>query len=169
MTDPETTDRCLECGKPIPLTLVFDPVDKEEVVGLCSKCRYGKAPAKLPTVGNLQLTDALPDGHVDFVYPDEPDAGRDPADEHRDDLLTGLAAFLGMMTAKDGRSVSAKTAGHRMHALRFRMGKSEFRTEAELADFLNISRGRMSQIFSEIPSDLASVLRLNRRSAKPRR
>jgi hypothetical protein len=92
------------------------------------------------------------------LYTDNERDERAP-DRRRADLEEVVSEFLRMMTANG----NALQVGQRMIVLAYLAGKTDCRTHAELAERLNISAGRVSQILSDIPMAFYSLCRLKRR------
>jgi len=93
------------------------------------------------------------------VYDDcEPEA-----DDDRSDFPQKLALFLEWLSA-DG---SPKTAGRKVILISYIAGRTKWQTDAEAAAGLNISKGRISQLRSEIDAILPGFGRCNMRQIKP--
>lgn len=103
---------------------------------------------------------------VAISMPHDPE--NEPDDEGQDssraDITTVLGEFCRMMTT----SASALQAGQRVLVLAYLMGKTDCRTHRDLAERLNVSAGRVSQILREIPAEFHSLCRLKGRTAKAR-
>lgn len=100
------------------------------------------------------------DGRPCFVDmpTDEPEA------DDRADVRESLAGLIRLLT--DG--ATALQAGQRVHLLAYAVGVNGHRTQQALADELNISKGRLSQIRREMPKELGGLLKLKARTAKRR-
>ena len=105
---------------------------------------------------------ALATQGVDFQYPDE--SGDAPGATPRQDLQSAILEFLRQLTGDS----TALLAGQRLHLLAYLAGVSDCRTQRELADRLNVSPGRVTQILQALPSELQGMAQLKRRTAKRR-
>ena len=99
--------------------------------------------------------DGNPVATVDFAYPDDA-----PEADTRGDTLAALVEFLRQLTA----DTPALLAGQRLHVLAFLAGATPYVTQRELAEALNVTPARVSQILARLPSEWQSVARLKRRA-----
>jgi len=169
-----TTDTCAECGFEIPIA----PLGER---ALCTDCRYskGSAVASWDSGGDLpgyQIDDdtghpfgtgAKKDGDwIDrepFVDFDWGALGAGDCDRAEQNTIgCAIAEFLKMLTADS----TALQSGQCAQLLAYLVGVSPFKTKRELADHLNISPGRISQIEADLPKELQSLTRLKSRTAK---
>lgn len=84
-------------------------------------------------------------------------------DFHSVELSNAVGEFLRMMVA----DATPLQAGQRVIVLAYLAGKTEAKTQRDLAQLLNVSPGRVTQIMQAIPSVLQSLCRLKGRQAKP--
>lgn len=139
---------CRSCGKPIPEALAS--------AALCVECRYSDAPPA--RAWNDDARGYAPPrqflGSVGFVYPAESD--EPPPD--RDAAQTLLAEFLASFA-----QLSPESAGRRVQILAYLAGKTDFKTDAELARHFGISATRFSHLKREFSPTFASLYRLGQR------
>lgn len=137
----KTTTSCSGCGKAIPEAIVGDAT--------CVACRYHTAPPKSETTQHSDKRFELAATTAALTEPDESDA--------RNEIVSGLLRLL----AGNGDHAAC---GRRLIVTAYLSGAlPEIATHRELATRLNISPGRVSQIFSEIRSILPSLAKCKRR------
>ena len=147
------TTTCRGCGSEIPSSELED--------AYCVECRYHNQPEEKPwdapdEFGNVPTQ---PEGSVDFQYPDDECPGQETEWSEFDDRILRLLFWL----AK--RPTIEDTGRKTLYVLHI-AGKSRFKTDADLCQFLNISPGRGSQYRSEIEEVLPGFGRCNSRQAK---
>ncbi|GEM_PF-4724004 len=152
----EISDLCFSCGKSIP------PLPRADA--LCVACRYKRSGAPLatgPSADEIELANAFTlDPIPEETAPDEIRADR--GDVTKQPNLIGLLEWL-------SRGGSIIRAGERALALAHVCGCGVFKTDAALALKLNMSRGRISQLRTEIDGFLPGVNGNRRQKIKRRR
>jgi hypothetical protein len=96
---------------------------------------------------------------VDFVYPG--DAPEDGEPTHAAEVQEALAEFLAGFA-----KLRVSPAGRRILLLAYLAGKTDFKTDAELARHFRISATRFSHLKREFSSTVASLSRLGNRQRK---
>lgn len=96
------------------------------------------------------------------VY-DPPDDDDAQAND-RADFQTKLGLFLAWLA----RGGSVQSAGRKAMFLAYAAGKTQFRTDAELARALNMSPSRFSHFRTEMREFFPALANCNRRQAQPR-
>jgi len=116
-----------------------------------------------PRLPNIPFEDdGQPCASVGFTYPkDETDA---TPDAMRKDAQAAILEFLRQLTEDS----TALLAGQRLHLLAYLAGVTDCRTHRELAQRLNVTPSRVTQILQSLPQELQSVARLRGRTAKRR-
>jgi len=142
---------CRTCGKQIP------PLPVEHA--FCVSCRYdtSEKPATIHAPSEYDIAAETIPAPAESELPEE---------NHFSgaDALKFIHNFLMMMT--NDATASPLQIGQRMIVLLYLAGLTKAKTQRELADELNVSPGRITQILQAIPADFQSLLRLKSRTAK---
>lgn len=154
-----TSDHCRCCGRLIPALPHKD--------AFCVACRYSDPPPakrwdapdqygkRVVDDEGRTIADAQP-----FIWHREPPLIDPATGERRDRDLEVVRGFLRLLT-RDGNPL---LAGQILFVLAYLCNETPCTTQAELANLLNISASRVSQILGEIPKEFASLSRLKHRT-----
>ena len=82
----------------------------------------------------------------------------------RIEIIRAMLDFIELLGADDALSL-----GQRLLVILFKCGRSPHKTQRELADAMRISESRLSHIMAEMPGELDSLMKLNRRQSNPRK
>ena len=150
----KTTTTCTDCGERITET----PLNHAEYGrALCPACRYHSAPTKSQAIeqhSDKSFNEATTKtAHAEH---DESDAPRERQER--------MGVFLRWLA----HSGNVERAGERALLLAHVSGVSPFKTDAQLAAKLNITRGRISQLRKEIDAFLPGVNGNRRQKIKSR-
>jgi hypothetical protein len=126
--------------------------------------RSAKTQEKAPGAMDYFDSDGRPCQVQDPAVYDEPDPAETDAGALRVEFAAALAALLVWI----GDSKTVLAAGRRALIVSHAAGKSGCKSDAELAQRLNISKGRVSQLRAELEDYSPGMARCNRRQIKPR-
>jgi hypothetical protein len=98
------------------------------------------------------------------VYDPAEDDGGDDLVFSRADLAQALKGFISMAAETGGTPLRI---GQNLLITNYKLGCSKWKTDRELAKFMGVTPGRLSQLIKQLPPPFAALARLNRRQKPP--